>query len=79
MDYRYGILVIDMVINHIDVVINAGHELMIWEMPVSMCSSSISICDILSFCSEVGEVHLFLGNQRRHVVAAQVEFQSKVC
>jgi hypothetical protein len=39
MDYRYGILVIDMVIHHIDMVIqdvNMGYGLKTWETPVSI-------------------------------------------
>jgi hypothetical protein len=42
---------IDMVVYHIDMVIldnDMGYGLMIWEMTVSVCSSAISIWDILS-------------------------------
>jgi len=52
MSSRYGLWYIDMVINHIDMVIldiDMGYGLMIWEMTVSVWSSSaISIWDILS-------------------------------
>jgi hypothetical protein len=44
--YRYGIRYIDMVIYHIDTVIldiDTEYGLMIWEMTVSILSSSISI------------------------------------
>ena len=49
--YRYGIRYIDMVIYHIDMVIldiDMEYGLMIWEMTVSIRSSSISIWDIWS-------------------------------
>ena len=51
MGYRHGIWYIDMVIYHIDMVIldiDMGYGLMIWEMIVSIRSSSVSIWDILS-------------------------------
>jgi hypothetical protein len=50
MVYRFWIRYIDMVIYHIDMVIldlDMGYELMIWEITVSIRSSSISIWDIL--------------------------------
>ena len=49
--YQCGIWYIDMVTYHIDMVIpdiDMGHGLMIWELTVSIQSSSISIWDILS-------------------------------
>jgi len=49
--YRFGIPYIDMVIYRIDMVIldiDMGYRLMIWEMTVTIRSSSISIWDILS-------------------------------
>jgi len=51
MGYRYETRSVDMVIYHIDMVIldiNMGYGPMIWEITVSMCSSAISIWDILS-------------------------------
>jgi len=51
MGYRYGILVIDIVIHHIDKIIldiDFGYGLMIWEMTVSIWSSWKSIWAILS-------------------------------
>ena len=51
MGYRYGIWYVDMVIYHIDMVIrdiDMGYGLMIWEMTISIRSSSIWIWDILS-------------------------------
>jgi len=53
MCYRYEIWYINMVVYHIDMVILdvvMGYGLMIWEMKVSIRSSSISIWDILSLC-----------------------------
>jgi len=50
MGYRFGIRYIDMVICHIEIFIldiDMGYGLMIWEMTVSIRSSSISIWDIL--------------------------------
>jgi len=52
--YRCGVWYINVVIYHIDLVnldIDMGYGLMIWEMTVSIWSSPISICDILSLCS----------------------------
>jgi len=51
--YRYGMWSIDMVIDHIDMVIldiDMGYGLMMWEMTVSILSSPISIWDIVSLC-----------------------------
>jgi len=45
-----------MVIYHIDMIIldiDMGHGQMIWEMTVSIWSSSISIRDILSLCARL--------------------------
>jgi len=53
--YRFGIRYIDICIFHIDMVILAidmGYGLLIWEMTVSIRSSSISIWDILSLWLE---------------------------
>jgi len=52
MGDRHGIWFIAMVVYHFDIVIldiDMGYGLMIWEMTVSMRSSSRSIWDILSF------------------------------
>jgi len=49
LGYRYGKWYIDMVINHIDMIIldiDMGYGLMIWEMSVSIRSSPISIWDM---------------------------------
>jgi len=54
MGYRFGIRYIDMVIYHIDMVIldiDMGYGLMIWEMTVSIWSSSVSMFEFLSLCS----------------------------
>ena len=51
MGHRFGLRYIHMVIYHIDMVIldiDMGYGQMIWEMTVSIRSSSISIWDILS-------------------------------
>ena len=51
MVYRYATWYIDMVVYHIDDVIldiDMGYDIEIWEMPVSIWSSPISISDILS-------------------------------
>ena len=54
MGYRYGIWMTDTVIYHIDRVIldiDTLYWLIIGEMTVSICSSPISIWDILSRCT----------------------------
>jgi len=84
--YRYGIGYIDtMVIYHIDMVIldiDMEYGLTIWEMTVSIRSSSISIWDILSLCLQVLQRELQLEALRRTAirreVAAHVEFESDV-
>jgi hypothetical protein len=53
MGYRFGIPHFDMFIYNVDMVIlniDLGYGLMIWEMTVSILSSSVSRWDILSLC-----------------------------
>jgi hypothetical protein len=77
--YQFEIQYIDMVILDIDM----GYGLMIWEMTVSIRSSSISIWDILSSLWPVRpRLELHTGQRdalERHdpIVAAQDEFESK--